>query len=774
MSRKLMFIFITLMALTISMGAISASDMNDTSMSIQTSDDNSYDLSDSYTTNDVSDTNLSSDDNSNSYNENTLSDVLSSDSTSGDSSNDDTNNVSDSINTSFSVENTNIHKTTSFNTTLTDAEGNPLANQTVIYNIGSANYTRTTDSLGKSSIKINLNAGNYTVNMFYPGDSTYSPVNESYNLSVYEISTKLATKNANILRGNYYAVTLTDVSGNPLVNQTVTFKVAGKTFTRKTNSAGVATLLFTLSSGSYTIQTTFKSANGYSAASKTNTVTVYQRSSAISIYKNTVIKGNNLIVYLKDAYGALGKKTVKISINGKTYSRTTNFAGVAKLKISLTPKTYTLKISYAGDMTHRATSKTTKLIVKTNVISSQLIASSKKTVNGKTYSYTKSNKNTVLVKNGGKLTFTNGKIIKTGDVSSSYSESSDFYGTNAAVLVTSKSTLYLSNTSIVTNAKGANAIFVSNLNSQSSGATAYVTNVVINTYKDKSRGLDATYGGKIIAKQVTINTRGGSCAALATDRGEGTIIATDCVLNTGVGQKSGSGSPCIYSTGSITANNCSGTSYVSQIACIEGKNSITLNNCQLTGYGKGNRYVNGAYIDSCGVFLYQSMSGDAASGVSKFTSTNSKLTIAKDSSYYKTAPMFFVTNTKASITLKNTTLSYGSGILLKVSGQSQWGTTGSNGGNAIFNAVNQKLTGKTIVDKISTLTFTLTKTKYAGCINPSSSYGTTKVTVNSGSTWTLTGNSHVTSLTNHGTIVYGSYTLYVNGVAYTASNPYKG
>lgn len=762
MSKKLMLVFITLLLLAVSAGAVSAGDVNETSIGIQTS------VSDDL--NDVSDINLSD-----TYKQNASqsSEILSSgyaeDLAVNDSSNEN------SINTTFSAINTTVLRTTYFNVTLTDCLGNPLANQNLTFKLGSGSYARTTDSLGMASLKINLKAGNYTVYMDYAGDSEYCPTNTSYDISVYEIPTALTVKNTKILRGNYYIVTLTDSAGNVLANRTVTFKIGSKTYARITSSAGVASMRLTLAAKTYTIKTIFNAADGYGQATKTSSVKVYQKASTLSVSSKTVVKGKYITVYLKDSSGALAKRTVVLKLNGKKYSKTTDSSGAVKLKVSLTAKTYTLKLSYSGDISHKSASKTVKITVTSSTTTGQLVVNgATKTVKGKTYSYSTSNKNVVLVKNGAKLTFTNGKIIKKGDVSSSYSESSDFYGTNAAVLVTAKSTLYISDTTITTNAKGANAIFVSNLNSASSGATAYVTNIVINTYKDKSRGLDATYGGKIIAKNVTINTRGGSCAALATDRGEGTIVATNCVLNTGVGQASGSGSPCIYSTGSITANNCKGTSYVSQIACIEGKNSITLNNCDLTGYGKGNRYVNGAYVDSCGVFLYQSMSGDAASGVSKFNATNSKLTISSKSSYYKSAPMFFVTNTQATITLKNTTLNFGSGILLKAAGQSQWGTSGSNGGKVVLNAINQKLTGKIIVDKISTLKLTLTKSKYSGCINPSSSYGTTKVTINSGSTWTLTGNSHVTSLTNAGTIVYGSYTLYVNGVAYTASNPYKG
>jgi hypothetical protein len=501
--------------------------------------------------------------------------------------------------------------------------------------------------------------------------------------------------------------------------------------------------------------------------------------------------GENFTVTLKDINGtAIIGQHISLNLTrvrsgaSKVYDRTTDTEGNAQLPINLAVGSYTITASFAGDDNYSSSSAHTKITVtsnsttnttnSTNVTSGRLVVNGTSTrANNGAYSTSTSNLNTVLVTNGGKLILTNSNITKTGDVSSSSSESSDFYGTNAAVLVQAKSTLNITNCNIKTNATGANAIFVTNTVSTASGATAYVTNVTINTYKDKSRGLDATYGGTIIANNVTINTRGGSCAALATDRGEGTVTATNCVLNTGVGQTAGSGSPCIYSTGTITATNCTGTAYVAQIGCIEGKNSITLNNCNLTCYAKGNRQNTSGYVDLGAFFIYQSMSGDAATGTATLNATNSILSIASDSTYYTTSPMFHITNTAAIINLNNCTLNFGSGILIQDAGQNEWGTSGSNGGTLTFTATNQTLTGNIIVDSISTLTYKLTSSTYTGAINPSSSYGTTSVTINSGSTWTLTGNSHITSLTNAGTINYGTYTLYVNGVAYTASNPYK-
>ena len=313
----------------------------------------------------------------------------------------------------------------------------------------------------------------------------------------------------------------------------------------------------------------------------------------------------------------------------------------------------------------------------------------------------------------------------------------------------------------------------SNQDSVDGTTEANIENVEITTYSDKSRGLDATYNGIINAKNVIINTNGQSCAALATDRGEGEVHVTNSELNTGVSKQSGRGSPIIYSTGNITVANSIGTAYVSQIACIEGKNSIELSNCDLSAAAGGNRQDNGEYVDLGGVFIYQSMSGDADVGTSTFTAKDSVLSILSDSDCYESAPMFHVTNTKAIINLEKTELNFGSGTLLDVSGQSQWGTVGSNGGELTFNAKDETLDGNIIVDSISSLNMTLSSTSYVGAINPSDDFGQTDLIIESGSDWTLDGDSHISSLENNGEINYNGHTLYVNGVAYTESNPYN-
>ena len=386
----------------------------------------------------------------------------------------------------------------------------------------------------------------------------------------------------------------------------------------------------------------------------------------------------------------------------------------------------------------------------------------------KTLSATSSDESAIVVNDGGSLNATGLTISKSGE--SSNTENSEFYGLNAAVLVQKGSEATIKDTTIETNATGANAIF-----STGENAITNVSNTKITTTGDSSRGLDATYGGTINANKVTINTSGQHCAAVATDRGEGTVTVKNSTLNT-----NGKGSPCVYSTGTISVSNSKGTATDSSCAVIEGKNSITLNNTKLTSYGVG-RVDDG--IDNCGVMIYQSMSGDASEGTGTFSATDSTLTISKKSKVYKASPMFFITNTDAVINLENTKLNYGSNQLVTVSGNDgEWGSQGSNGGNLTFNATNQTLNGNISVDNISTASFILKSSTLTSTINSENNAKEVNLSLDSSSKWVVTGDSYVTTLTlenndlsliedNGHTIYYdASANSWLNGQTITLSN----
>ena len=269
-----------------------------------------------------------------------------------------------------------------------------------------------------------------------------------------------------------------------------------------------------------------------------------------------------------------------------------------------------------------------------------------------------------------------------------------------------------------------------------------------------------TGGGVTYAYNLTVETSGGSSAPIRTDRGGGTVY-----VDGGTYTSNGLGSPAIYSTADITVENATLISNLSEGVCIEGKNSITLVNCNLTAT---NTKCNGnaKFLDT--IMIYQSMSGDADSGTSTFSMTGGTLTSNK-------GHVFHVTNTTAVISLDGVTIvnNDSDGILLSVCDDG-W----SGGSNiATLNATDQTLEGTILVGSDSKLTLNLAgSSTFTGTLSGvisnasgssvSGTIGTVNVSIEAGSIWNLTADTYISSLTNNGTVNTGSYTLYVNGVAY--------
>ena len=349
-------------------------------------------------------------------------------------------------------------------------------------------------------------------------------------------------------------------------------------------------------------------------------------------------------------------------------------------------------------------------------------------------------------------TITKSNIIKESGESSKI-EDSEFYGVNAAVLVQG-GTLTMTGGEITTKAKGANALVATNEGTVTISGTS-----IISTATGSGRGLHATYGGKINGKSVTITTSGQSCAALATDRGEGEVTCNECSLTT-----NGKGSPIIYSTGNIKVESSEGSANGAQAVVIEGKNTAEIKACHEF---KCTATPNRNDVDQCGVMIYQSMSGDASPGLGKFICTDSEIRIIETSPYYKTAPMFFVTNTHASIELTNCRFYYGSNTFLSVKATNEWGRIGQNGGNATLYITNQYIEGNLEVDGNSYLTIKFIKSSIKGAINPNGTAKVLAIDIDKDSKITLTGNSYYTSFVNElqdgSNLINGSYSWSKSG-----------
>lgn len=287
-------------------------------------------------------------------------------------------------------------------------------------------------------------------------------------------------------------------------------------------------------------------------------------------------------------------------------------------------------------------------------------------------------------------------VTKTGD--SDGGDNTSFYGTNSAIIAKGGATLSIKNANITTDADGANGVFsyggsATTNNSSSDGTTVNISDSTITTSKNNAGGIMTTGGGSMNAENLTINTAGTSSAAIRSDRGGGTVT-----VNKGTYKTTGQGSPAIYSTADITVKNATLVGTASEGVVIEGKNSVTLENVNLTDT---NNTFNGQSTTYKNIFLYQSMSGDAASGQATFTAKNSTITTNKGDSFY-------ATNTTAEINLENNKIvnNDASGNFLRIQKDS-WGKSGSNGGTVTLNMTNQTATGNIVVDSISSLTMNL-------------------------------------------------------------------
>ncbi len=382
---------------------------------------------------------------------------------------------------------------------------------------------------------------------------------------------------------------------------------------------------------------------------------------------------------------------------------------------------------------------------------------------GQTYVSSTSDESALLISTSDDVSITDPTVTKSGD--SDGGDNCNFYGLNAAVLVKDGTTTTITGGTITSDAEGANGVFCYGGNGGQNGAsgdgtTLTIYDTTITTTGNGSGGIMTTGGGVTYAYNLTVETSGQSSAAIRTDRGGGTVV-----VDGGSYTSNGLGSPAIYSTADITVSNAALTSNLSEGVCIEGLNSITLNNCDLTA---NNTQCNGnaTFLDT--IMIYQSMSGDAASGTSSFSMTGGSLKSLH-------GHVFHVTNTSAVITLSGVEIinEDEDNILLSVCADG-W----SGGGNiATLKATAQKLAGAIKVGDDSSLTLELSDgSTFEGSIDGSitnvrgetvsTEIGTVSVILDASSTWTLTGDSYVTEFTGDASnVITNGYTLYVNGVA---------
>ena len=369
-------------------------------------------------------------------------------------------------------------------------------------------------------------------------------------------------------------------------------------------------------------------------------------------------------------------------------------------------------------------------------------------VDSETYTSTGDDENALRV-DGATVTLKDITIEKTAG-SSSNTEDGDFYGLNAGLLVLNGATATITGATVNTSVTNGNGVF-----SYGEGTVVNISDSTIRTTENNSGGIQTTGGGTMNATNLDVETQGNSAAAIRSDRGGGTVN-----VDGGSYVTNGTGSPAIYCTADISVSDATLTANASEGVVVEGKNSVALTDCDVTE-NMSNTYNGDSDENIHCIMIYQSMSGDADVGEATFSAEGSSITA-------KTGDMFYITNTDCEITLKDVAFTLANDVFLRVEGNSSsrgWGTEGANGGDVTLTADSQEFTGNILVDEISSLVLTMKNgTSYEGAINPDGDGGTVDVTLDDNSTWTLTGDSYITSFDGDtANITANGYHLYVNG-----------
>ena len=255
-------------------------------------------------------------------------------------------------------------------------------------------------------------------------------------------------------------------------------------------------------------------------------------------------------------------------------------------------------------------------------------------------------------------------------------------------------------------------------------------------------------GGTFYGWNLDVETNGESSAAIRSDRGGGKMV-----VDSGTYTSNGTGSPAIYSTADIAVNEATLAANGSEAICIEGLNSIHLYDSDLTG----NMSDDSRNDCTWNVILCQSMSGDSEVGNSIFEMDGGSLNA-------KNGGMFYTTNTESTITLDDVDITNAedSEFFLKCTrnaNQRGWGTTGANGADCLFTAIDQTMEGNVIWDSISDLDFYMTgESTLTGAVVQDESNaggggdGYCNLYIGEDATWIVTSDSTVSALHCAGTI----------------------
>lgn len=160
-----------------------------------------------------------------------------------------------------------FNKSATYNVTVLDDNGNPVANQTVSLNVNGVIYERVTDENGVARLNINLLPGNYIITATCGSSVT------SNKITVNKMPTSVKVTSTTINKNGRLEVTVTS-NGKPIAGQRVYFVYNDIAYYSISDENGVASIGIGLPEGKYTFMVGILDNMFYANALVYTTVTV--------------------------------------------------------------------------------------------------------------------------------------------------------------------------------------------------------------------------------------------------------------------------------------------------------------------------------------------------------------------------------------------------------------------------------------------------------------------------------------------------------------------
>ena len=245
----------------------------------------------------------------------------------------------------ITLESKNVKSKDTLNIQLKDSSGAPLKSKNLTAILNNKKYPISTNSKGIAKLSINLDSKKYKLNVSFDGDDEYNSISKVFNLKVSKLSTKIITASNFVIRGHYLSFYLYDQRNDPVSSKKVTFKLNGKTYTKKTDKKGRIDYKINLYGSKYTMQFKFIGDGQYKSTSKKSTIYLVS-SKSLKIGNSKLLTKGYLRIYLKDSTkSAISKKTIKVKIGNKVFSKKTNSEGIVVIKPKVNASIYIIKAS---------------------------------------------------------------------------------------------------------------------------------------------------------------------------------------------------------------------------------------------------------------------------------------------------------------------------------------------------------------------------------------------------------------------------------------------